>query len=281
MAEVAAGVIGVDVTDRVGVSAAAEETVARSALPRSSSTAPGIAGRSPATDYDPDLFMRVLTVNVLGTFLPCQAFGRSMVEAGRGSIINISSIGGLVGLPGSVGYQASKGAVSQMTRTLAVEWAPSGVRVNAIAPGQTRTPMVEALWARSPSCASSSSRGRRWVASPTPTRWPAPSASSPPISASMITGPDHRDRRRFHRPMRQESGPPAWHTPRATVQALLLRAWAVAIHLEAARGPDVPAGTSAVTDTAPSKSDRMARQPQETWLGLLLDMIRIRRFGRG
>ena len=65
-------------------------------------------------------------------------------------MINIASIGGLVAYPGSVGYQASKGAVVQMTRTLAVEWADAGIRVNAVAPGHIATEMVKEMWTREP-----------------------------------------------------------------------------------------------------------------------------------
>jgi len=69
-----------------------------------------------------------------------------MRPRGSGSIINFASIGGLVGWSGSVGYQASKGAIVQMTRTLAVEGGPAGVRVNAIAPGHIATELVQRQW---------------------------------------------------------------------------------------------------------------------------------------
>jgi NAD(P)-dependent dehydrogenase (short-subunit alcohol dehydrogenase family) len=73
-----------------------------------------------------------------------------MGKCGSGSIVNIASIGGLVGYPGSVGYQSSKGAVVQMTRTLAVEWGPRQIRVNAVAPGHVATELVKKQWLTEP-----------------------------------------------------------------------------------------------------------------------------------
>lgn len=110
----------------------------------------GIAGRGPAFSHDEDTFDRLLAVNLKGTFLMCRAVGGRMAEAGGGSIVNIASIAGLVGYPGSVGYQASKGGVVQLTRTLAVEWAEAGVRVNAVAPGQVGTELVRKMWETEP-----------------------------------------------------------------------------------------------------------------------------------
>ncbi len=111
----------------------------------------GVAGRGAAESFDAELLDSILAANLKGTLFACQAVGRRLLAAGRGgSIINIASIGGLVAYPGSVGYQASKGAVVQMTRTLAVEWAPAGIRVNAVAPGHIATEMVQQMWTREP-----------------------------------------------------------------------------------------------------------------------------------
>lgn len=143
-----AGTVGgtavtLDVSDRQSVQAAVEDVSTRLGPIDVLVNSAGIGGRGTAADYPPDLLTRVIDVNVKGSLYMCQAVGRHMIEQGRGSIINIASIGGLVGFPGSVGYQTSKGGVVQMTRTLAVEWAASGVRVNAVAPGHIATHLVQ------------------------------------------------------------------------------------------------------------------------------------------
>lgn len=102
----------------------------------------GVTKRMAAVDFLEADWDRIIDVNLKGVFLCCQRVGRVMIQQGRGSIINLASIGGLVGLPTSVAYCASKGGVVQLTRTLGVEWAPLGVRVNAIAPSSFNTPMV-------------------------------------------------------------------------------------------------------------------------------------------
>jgi NAD(P)-dependent dehydrogenase (short-subunit alcohol dehydrogenase family) len=86
---------------------------------------------------------RILGVNFLGAFLMLREAGRAMRESGRGSIVNVVSRYALVGGPGMGIYSAAKGALLSLTRTAAIEWAPWGVRVNAVAPGLTDTPLLE------------------------------------------------------------------------------------------------------------------------------------------
>lgn len=142
---VTADVRDLDAVD-AAVAAALEPTGAIDVLVNSA----GIGGRAPAVDYPDDLWKRIMDINLTGLYNVSRAVGRVMLEAGRGSIVNIASIGGLVGFPGSLGYQASKGGVVQLTKTMAVEWADQGVRVNAIAPGHIGTALVRKLWETEP-----------------------------------------------------------------------------------------------------------------------------------
>jgi NAD(P)-dependent dehydrogenase (short-subunit alcohol dehydrogenase family) len=111
----------------------------------------GIGGRSPATDYSMELWDRVMAVNAGGTFLCTQAVGRVMLKQPQGgSIVNLSSIGGVVGKPGSVGYQVSKAMEIQLAKSLGVEWAHRNVRVNSIAPGLFMTATIRAETEKEP-----------------------------------------------------------------------------------------------------------------------------------
>jgi len=84
---------------------------------------------------------RVLEVNLVAPFLLAQAFGRKMLAAGQGSIINIASVAGLLGIADRAAYNASKHGLIGLTRTLAAEWGGRGVRVNAVCPGWVKTEM--------------------------------------------------------------------------------------------------------------------------------------------
>jgi NAD(P)-dependent dehydrogenase (short-subunit alcohol dehydrogenase family) len=95
----------------------------------------GISLVEPAEATSPEQWRRVLDVNLTGPFLLCQAFGRLMLEARGGSIVNVASIAGLRGVADRAAYNASKHGLIGLTRTLAAEWGGRGVRVNAVCPG--------------------------------------------------------------------------------------------------------------------------------------------------
>lgn len=101
----------------------------------------GVISRAPVAELTVDEFRRVLDVNVIGTFLCCKAVTPSMAERGEGTVINIASIAGRHGYAALSHYSASKFAVIGFTQSLALELAPSGVRVNAICPGYLETTM--------------------------------------------------------------------------------------------------------------------------------------------
>ena len=90
---------------------------------------------------------KTMRLNVDSVVHLCQAVGRHMVERGAGSVINVASVAGLKATPTLAAYGASKAAVVSLTRTLAMEWGPSGVRVNALCPGWTATDLNADLWA--------------------------------------------------------------------------------------------------------------------------------------
>ena len=109
----------------------------------------GLGARVPTVDLPTERWRQVMAVNLDGSFFCARAAGRHMLEAGRGAVVNLASIMGLVGgahYP-NLAYHSAKGALVNFTRALACEWAPHGVRVNAVAPTFARTRLTEPLLA--------------------------------------------------------------------------------------------------------------------------------------
>ncbi|HKW25351.1 MAG TPA: glucose 1-dehydrogenase [Terriglobales bacterium] len=105
----------------------------------------GISKRSPTLDLSEQEWDAILDINLKGTLHACRIFGRHMLERRYGHIINIASLSSFLGLFEVAAYAASKGGVLSLTRSLAVEWAPHGVCVNAIMPGVFRTALNQKL----------------------------------------------------------------------------------------------------------------------------------------
>jgi NAD(P)-dependent dehydrogenase (short-subunit alcohol dehydrogenase family) len=126
--------VGVDAADRASVERMAAEVEERLGAVDVLVNSAGVTHRCPAVEFPEAEWHRVLAVNLTGVFWGCQVVGRRMLARRRGSIVNIASIAGQIGLTGTVAYAASKGGVVMLTRALAVEWASQNVRVNAIAP---------------------------------------------------------------------------------------------------------------------------------------------------
>jgi NAD(P)-dependent dehydrogenase (short-subunit alcohol dehydrogenase family) len=138
-----ADVVGIacDVSADADVTAAAERVRERFGRVDVLVNNAGISLISPAEETAPEQWRRVLEVNLTGPFLLCRAFGRMMLEAGAGSIVNVASIAGLRGIADRAAYNASKHGLIGLTRTLAAEWGGRGVRVSAVCPGWVKTEM--------------------------------------------------------------------------------------------------------------------------------------------
>jgi NAD(P)-dependent dehydrogenase (short-subunit alcohol dehydrogenase family) len=104
----------------------------------------GISSIAPAEETTTEEWRRVMEVNLLGPFLCCRTFGRIMLKQRSGSIVNVASVAGLLGVADRAAYNASKHGLIGLTRTLAAEWGGRGVRCNAVCPGWVKTPMDDA-----------------------------------------------------------------------------------------------------------------------------------------
>ena len=130
---------------------------------------------------------KVMRLNLDSTIYVCQAAGAHMRERGRGSVINVASVAGMSGAPGLSPYGASKAAVISVTKTLAVEWAASGIRVNALCPGWTATDLNRNLW-------DGPDGGRSTIANVPMGRWGRPAEMAGPAvflasdASSYMTG---------------------------------------------------------------------------------------------
>lgn len=134
-----------DVTDRGSMDRLRDEVVRSFGKVDVLVNCAGRTKRVPTVDMAEEDWNAILDTNVTGTLRACQSFGRAMIQQRSGRIINIASLTSFVGLHEVAAYGASKAAVAGLTRQLAVEWAPHGVCVNAIAPGVFRTALNQAL----------------------------------------------------------------------------------------------------------------------------------------
>jgi NAD(P)-dependent dehydrogenase (short-subunit alcohol dehydrogenase family) len=132
-----------DVASEAGVVAAAERVAADFGRIDILVNNAGISRLGPSMSFPADDFRASLEVMVIGTFLCSREFGQAIREGGGGAIVNIASINGLSAFPMRLAYSAAKAGVISMTKVLATEWAPFGIRVNAVAPGMTRTEMLQ------------------------------------------------------------------------------------------------------------------------------------------
>lgn len=132
-----------DVTDQSAVQAAAADIEAWNRPIRMLVTCAGIQIVGDSFELPAENWRKVLGVHLNGTFYWCQAAGRAMRDAGGGSIVTVGSIAQDFGFPGRAAYTTSKTGIAGLTRVLAVEWAPAGIRVNQVIPGMVETPLFK------------------------------------------------------------------------------------------------------------------------------------------
>jgi len=132
-----------DVTDYASLNNAVQRTEAELGALKLAVNSAGIANAAPAEEMEIAQWQRMIDINLTGVFQSCQAEARAMLNNGRGAIVNIASMSGVIVNRGllQAHYNASKAGVIHLTKSLAMEWASRGIRVNSISPGYTATPM--------------------------------------------------------------------------------------------------------------------------------------------
>ncbi|MEF0941704.1 SDR family oxidoreductase [Rhizobium sp. BR 362] len=135
--------IAADVTDKAALAEAVERADVELGPLSLALNAAGIANANPAEEMEEEQYQTLMDINLKGVFLSCQAEARSMLKSGKGSIVNIASMSGVIVNRGlnQCHYNASKAGVIHMSKSLAMEWVGRGIRVNTISPGYTATPM--------------------------------------------------------------------------------------------------------------------------------------------
>jgi NAD(P)-dependent dehydrogenase (short-subunit alcohol dehydrogenase family) len=136
------GDIVCDISDPDAVSGALEQTLATVGVPDRLVACAGVGASGMLIDQDPADWKRVIDVNLTGTWLTMRAVAQAMIGNGGGSIVAVSSISGTVADRDMGAYCVSKAGVDMLVRVAASEWGPHGIRVNAVGPGVTRTPML-------------------------------------------------------------------------------------------------------------------------------------------
>ncbi|HYZ86167.1 MAG TPA: glucose 1-dehydrogenase [Bryobacteraceae bacterium] len=134
-----------DVSDRASMEAVLEGAVKEFGQVHILVNSAGRTKRAPTLDFSEEDWDSIIDTNLTGTLRSCQVFGRHMLDKRYGRIINIASLSSFVALYEVAAYAASKAAVASLTKSLAVEWSPRGVNVNAIAPGVFRTALNQKL----------------------------------------------------------------------------------------------------------------------------------------
>ncbi len=137
--------LGFDVVDHAATQAAVDRFEAESGPIHVLVNNAGMQHRAPLQDFPSEAFERLIATNVTSVFNVGQAVARHMIGRGEGKIINIASVQSALARPGIAPYTASKGAVTNLTKGMATDWAPHGLNVNAVAPGYFDTPLNAAL----------------------------------------------------------------------------------------------------------------------------------------